>query len=175
MQQHQQEPAEGCAVVAALVGVAVDHADGQRTQQIGAADGRQPGKGNARRDQHLLQKIVEHERHGIRRQQPHVALDAAVSPHLAVNLSRKPGGKDTDAGHAHMIHHAGIGDRLAGKLQQEQLHCQYDHHIVGKQRPLDVTMSLQHSHPHIDGFHFPAQAADPAVRRFPLAQNPPIT
>ena len=146
--QEQQEPAEPGGIAAAFIGVAVNHPNGQRSQQIGAGNGQQSRKGNVHRQEEPFRKIADHKAAGIRHQQTHVALDAAVAPDLAVDLSHKPCREHGAEGDQNLVKCPHSRKALAGENQQKHIHQKQYHHIIKKEGPLDICMSLQNAHPH---------------------------
>ena len=146
--KEMQNPCEESALqgflIAALIGVAVKHTNHQRPQQIQAAETKHPCKGNFLRQKHQLRQAVHPEADGVCTHQTNVALNAAVSPDLSVDISQKSYQKDTDKGQNRLIHHTSGRQAFISPIQHQHQEYGYPQNrcIIENQCPADTSLSF---------------------------------
>ena len=145
-ENEQQQPAHAGFLVAALVGIAVDHADCQRAQQVQRADGQCAHEDNlVGLAQHPPGHAEKAEGNEVRHQQPDVALYAAIAPDLPVNTADNAAPEHTDQRQRRLNQNRNGRKRIIARIDDQQKDGHNDKHgqVIDHQLPFVDSQLIQ--------------------------------
>ena len=146
----QQQPAHAGFLVAALVGIAVDHTDCQRAQQVQRADGQCAHEDNLiGLAQHPPGHAEKAESNEVRHQQSDIALNAAIAPDLPVNATDNAAPEHTDQRQRRLNQNRNGRKRIIARIDDQQTDGHNDKHgqIIDHQLPFVDSQLIQPARP----------------------------